>query len=152
MTITDKFWENKNLADLSSQEWEALCDRCGICCLYKIEDEDSGKIYLTNVACRFLDEMTCTCKLYENRKKAMPTCIKLTPENIVDLEWLPDTCAYRLILEGKALPEWHHLISGDPNSVHSAGISVRGKVVAEISINMDNLEDYVVEDLIESQQ
>lgn len=137
---------------MSPKEWEALCDGCGICCLYKIEDKDSGEVHLTHVACRFLDEVTCVCKLYNNRKKVMPTCIKLTPDNVASLDWLPDTCAYRLILNGKPLPEWHHLISNNLDSVHHAGVSVLGKVVNESSINMDHLEDYVVDDRIDEEE
>jgi len=149
MTIEKEFWKNKTLAELSPEEWEALCDGCGICCLYKIEDEDSGEVHLTNVACRFLNEVKCVCKLYDDRKSAMPTCIKLTPSKVANLNWLPDTCAYRLILKGKPLPNWHHLVSGDPNSVHEVGISVLGKVVDELFINMNNLEEYVVDDINE---
>ena len=137
---------------MSLEEWEALCDGCGICCLYKIEDEDTGEVQLTNVACRFLDEVSCVCKLYDDRKGAMPTCVKLTPTNVANLDWLPDTCAYRLILKGKPLPDWHYLISGDPKSVHRAGISVLGKVVDESFINMNKLEDYVVENLSDEEE
>jgi uncharacterized cysteine cluster protein YcgN (CxxCxxCC family) len=151
MTIKKEFWKNKTLSELSPEEWEALCDGCGICCLYKIEDQDSGEIHLTNVACRFLDEVSCVCKLYEDRKSAMPTCVKLTPANVAGLDWLPDTCAYRLVLKGKPLPNWHYLISGDPTSIHRAGVSVLGKVVDESFIDMNKLEDHVVEDLNEGE-
>ncbi|MDO9545912.1 MAG: YcgN family cysteine cluster protein [Pelolinea sp.] len=147
MTVKNNFWKNKTLAELSPEEWEALCDGCGICCLYKIEDEDTGEVHLTNVACRFLDDVTCVCKLYDARKSAMPTCVQLTPAKVANLDWLPDTCAYRLVLKGKPLPDWHHLISGDMNSVHHAGISILGKVVDESFINMNNLEEYVIENL-----
>ena len=152
MTIEKYFWKNKTLSEMSLEEWEALCDGCGICCLYKIEDEDSGEVHLTNVACRFLDDVTCVCKLYDDRKSAMPTCIELTPTNVAILDWLPDTCAYRLILKGKPLLGWHPLVSGDPKSVHRAGISVLGKVVDESFINMNKLEDYVVEDLTNKEE
>lgn len=150
MTIEKDFWKNKTLAEMTIEEWEALCDGCGICCLYKIEDEDTGKIELTNVACRFLDLESITCQLYNARMSAMPTCIKLTPSKVEKLGWLPDTCAYRLILQGKPLPDWHPLVSGDPNSVHTAGISVMGKVITESEINTDYLEDHVVEELKET--
>lgn len=152
MTIEEDFWKNKTLSEMSLEEWEALCDGCGICCLYKIEDEDTGEVHLTNVACRFLDEVSCVCKLYNDRKSAMPTCVKLTPTNVANLDWLPDTCAYRLILKGKPLPDWHYLISGDPKSVHRAGISVLDKVVDESFINMNKLEDYVVENLSDEEE
>lgn len=147
MTIDKNFWENKELSDMSLDEWEALCDGCGICCLYKIDDVDSGDVLLTNVACRFLDLDTCSCNLYDDRISAMPTCIKLTPSKVENLSWLPDTCAYRLILKGKPLPNWHPLVCGDQNAIHGAGISVLGKIVGESSIIMEDLEDYVTKDL-----
>ena len=145
MTIEKKFWEHKILAELTQEEWEALCDGCGICCLYKVEDEDSGEVELTNVACRFLDLEKITCRLYGERFSAMSTCIQLTPENVETLTWLPDTCAYRLVLHRKPLPDWHPLISGDADSVHQAGISVKGKVLTESDVNMDELEDHTVQ-------
>jgi uncharacterized cysteine cluster protein YcgN (CxxCxxCC family) len=147
MTVEKDFWKNKTLAEMSLEEWEALCDGCAICCLYKVEDEEGVEVHLTNIACRFLDLETCTCQLYDQRKNAMPTCIKLTPSKVENLKWLPETCAYRLILKGKPLPDWHPLVSGDPNSIHRAGISVMGKVIRESSANMNNLEEYVIEDL-----
>ena len=149
MTVKKEFWKNKKITEMSAEEWETLCDGCGICCLYKVEDADGGEVHLTNVACRFLDEVSCVCKLYSDRKSAMPTCIKLTPETVANLDWLPDTCAYRLVLKGKPLPSWHHLISGDMESVHHAGMSVLGKVISEYTVNMDDLENYVVENLNE---
>ena len=149
MTIEKDFWENKTLSEMSLEEWEALCDGCGICCLYKIEDEDSREVHLTSVACRFLNLETSTCQLYDQRINAMPTCVKITPSKVKNLTWLPETCAYRLILKGKPLPDWHPLVSGDPNSIHRAGISVKGRVVSESSANMNNLEEYVIEDLYE---
>ena len=130
---------------MSIEEWEALCDGCGICCLYKIEDEDTGEVLLTNVACRFLNLETITCKLYDARLSAMPTCIKLTPSKVEKLDWLPDTCAYRLILKGKPLPNWHPLVSGNPKTVHDAGISVRERAITETSISMNDLEEHLVE-------
>ena len=147
MTIEKDFWIHKTLAEMSLEEWEALCDGCGICCLFKVEDEDSREVHLTNVACRFLDLKTCTCQLYDQRISAMPTCIKLSPSKVENLTWLPETCTYRLILHGKPLPDWHPLVSGDPTSIHRAGISVLGKVIRESSANMNKLEEYVIEDL-----
>jgi uncharacterized cysteine cluster protein YcgN (CxxCxxCC family) len=149
MTIEKDFWKNKTLAEMSLEEWEALCDGCGICCLFKVEDEDSGEVRLTNVACRFLDLDTCICQLYDQRMSAMPTCIKLSPSKVQNLTWLPDTCTYHLIMNGKPLPEWHPLVSGDPRSIHHAGISVLGKVIRESSANMNKLEEYVIENLYE---
>ncbi len=147
MTIQKDFWKTKKLNEMSLEEWEALCDGCGICCLYKVEDEDTGQIDLTNVACRFLDLEGIHCQLYDARLQAMPTCIQLTPSKVRKLGWLPETCAYKLILEGNPLPDWHPLVSGDPNSVHQAGISVKGKVITESSANLDHIEDYVIDDL-----
>ena len=145
MTIEKDFWKKKSLAEMTIEEWETLCDGCGICCMYKIEDEETGEINLTSVACRFLDPDTVTCQLYDSRFSAMPTCIKLTPSKVEHLEWLPDTCAYRLILQGKPLPDWHPLVSGDPGSIHRAGLSVKGRILRESDVNLDDLEDYIVE-------
>jgi len=147
MSITKGFWKEKKLAEMSLEEWEALCDGCAICCLYKVEDEDTGAVQLTNVACRFLDINLCRCQLYDERRSAMPTCIKLTPSRVHTLSWLPETCAYRLIMEGHPLPDWHPLVSGDAESVHRAGISVRGKVIREVDADMNHIEDYVIHDL-----
>ncbi len=119
------FWE-RPLASLSREEWEALCDGCGKCCLHKVEDEDTGQVYLTNVACKLLDLSTARCADYRNRRAFVPDCIRLTPRLAGSIGWLPDTCAYRLRAKDKPLPEWHYLISGDSSSVHSAGASVVG--------------------------
>ena len=145
MTIEKDFWKHKTMAEMSLEEWEALCDGCGICCLFKVEDENSREVHLTNVACRFLDLETCTCQLYDQRISAMPTCIKLSPSKVENLTWLPETCTYRLILHGKPLPDWHPLVSGDPTSIHRAGISVLGKVIRESAVDMNDLEDYVID-------
>jgi len=147
MTIGKNFWKKKTLEEMSLEEWEALCDGCGICCLYKVENADTGAVELTNIACRFLDTEECRCQLYESRKNAMPTCVKLTPSKIARLTWLPDTCAYKLIVAGKSLPGWHPLVSGDPESIHKAGISVRGRVLPESKANMSRIEEYIIDDL-----
>jgi uncharacterized cysteine cluster protein YcgN (CxxCxxCC family) len=147
MTIRKGFWKSKKLKDLSPEEWEALCDGCGICCLYKVEFEDTGDVEMTNVVCRFLDLNCIRCQLYEDRNTAMPTCVKLTPSKVEELKWLPETCAYLLIHRGQPLPDWHPLESGDPQSIHDAGISVKGKVIRETEIDMDQLEDYMVDDI-----
>lgn len=125
-----KFWE-RPLASLDRTEWEALCDGCGKCCLHKVEDEDSGAIYPTNVACKLLDLNTARCRDYRNRRAYVPDCIRLTPKLVEQLEWLPDSCAYRLRAADKPLPEWHYLLSGDREAVHRAGASVRGKAISE---------------------
>lgn len=125
------FWKRKSLAEMTEAEWESLCDGCGKCCLVGLEDEDTGDIYLTDVACTLLDGQTCRCKDYPNRQQSVPDCVKLTPENVPTLGWLPRTCAYRLVNEGRDLFLWHPLLTGDPESVHVAAVSVRGKTRPE---------------------
>jgi uncharacterized cysteine cluster protein YcgN (CxxCxxCC family) len=126
----DRFWE-RQLDSLNRTEWEALCDGCGKCCLHKLEDEDTGDFYETNVACKLLDLTTARCGDYRNRRAFVPDCIRLTPARAAQLPWLPATCAYRLRAEGKPLPEWHYLICGDREAVHKAGASVVGKAISE---------------------
>ena len=121
------FWKTKKLHEMSEPEWESLCDGCGKCCLIGLEDVDTGEIYLTDVACDLFDSEKCQCGDYANRKAKVPDCVKLTPENVPTLHWLPKTCAYRLVNEGQDLRPWHPLISGDPETVHLANVSVRGK-------------------------
>ena len=137
------FWEVKSLTQLSPEEWEALCDGCGKCCLHKLEDEATGKIFHTEIACSLLDVGSCRCSNYSMRRKLVPDCEKLTADNISNIKWLPATCAYRLINEGKKLYWWHPLNSGDPETVHKAGISARGRALPE---NRDtNLENHIVD-------
>lgn len=124
------FWETKSLAEMTAAEWESLCDGCGKCCMAKLIDEDTDEIHYTTVACRLFDAAACRCTDYDNRSAQVPDCVRLTPGNVGQLSWLPSTCAYRLIDEGKQLFDWHPLISGDPMSVHEAGISVFGRVTA----------------------
>ncbi len=137
------FWEGKTLEQFSPEEWEALCDGCGQCCLYKLEDEDSGDIYLTNVVCRFLDRETGLCQVYEERHRAVPTCIQLNPQNVLKYSWIPPTCAYRLVAEGKTLPDWHPLISGT-NAANKKGLLLGDQIVSETEVDMDDLESHVV--------
>ncbi|WP_416899527.1 MAG: YcgN family cysteine cluster protein [Minwuia sp.] len=139
-----RFWETVGLADMTNEQWEALCDGCGKCCLYKLQDIDTDEIVFTNVACRLLDCHSCRCSDYPNRFEKVEDCISLGPENVGELQWLPSTCAYRLLDEGGELPEWHPLITGDANSVHRAGISVRGRVVTEDEADAD-LENHVLD-------
>ena len=138
------FWRAKKLHEMSPSEFESLCDGCGKCCLHKLEDEDNGDVYYTKVACKFLNHDSCQCQVYDERKNHVPDCVTLTPESVKDTYWLPETCAYRLIDEGIPLFDWHPLVSGDPDSVHKAGMSVAGQVIHEDSVNPNDLEDYVV--------
>lgn len=132
---------------LSGPEWEALCDGCGKCCLNKLEDEDTGEVALTRVACRLLDDATCLCSQYEIRHQFVPECIVLRPSNIKkNLYWMPETCAYKLLWNGNALPDWHPLISGTADSVHQAGVSMRGQTVSEYEIDDEDWEDHIIEE------
>ena len=142
MTIEIPFWEKKTLSEMSSVEWDSLCDGCAKCCLHKIEDEDSGEIFYTKVACNQLNLNSCRCKNFSERTVLVDDCIELTKEKLESLKWLPQSCAYRLLNEGKGLPRWHHLVSGDPNSVHTAGISVKDRCVSETDVV--DFEDYIV--------
>ena len=136
------FWKRKSLTQMSKAEWESLCDGCAKCCLEKLEDSETGHIEYTDVACRLLDLDVCKCKHYATRKRIVPDCVVLTPDNVGALSWMPATCAYRLLSEGKDLPDWHPLITGDPDSVHRAGVSVRGRVVSEEDAG--DLEEHIV--------
>ena len=142
--MPEPFWRTKTLSELSPAEWESLCDGCGKCCLLKVEYEDTGEIQPTSVACRLLDCDTCRCTNYPDRKKHVPDCIVLTIDQIASLSWLPSTCGYRLVAERKDLYWWHPLVSGDPNSVHKAGMSVRFRAISEDDAG-DDLEDYIVD-------
>tara|TARA_B110000003_G_scaffold212354_1_gene211343 strand:- start:244 stop:717 length:474 start_codon:yes stop_codon:yes gene_type:complete len=142
-----EFWKKKSLAEMSVDEWEALCDGCGKCCLNKIEDEDSGEVFLTRVACRLFDNDTCRCSQYSNRHQFVPECISLTPDSIpTHAYWLPKTCAYLLLWQEKPLFDWHPLISGSPQSVHQAGISIQGQTVPEFEIDEDDWEHHLIEE------
>lgn len=147
---TRPFWETKSLAHMTAREWESLCDGCGLCCLVRFEDEESGEIIPTRVHCKLFDPDHCRCTDYANRKRHVPDCIKLTPGNIEKLPWMPKSCAYRRLDEGKPLPWWHPLITGDPESVHKAGVSIRGQTINEAEL--DEPEDalaYAAPDLLE---
>ncbi len=145
--LKDRFWERKPLSKMSQREWEALCDGCGKCCLNKLEDEDTGEVALTRIACRLLDDDTCRCAHYENRHQFVPDCIVLRPDNLdTHAYWMPDTCAYRLLWQGNPLPDWHPLITGSAQSVHDAGISVRGITLSEFDIPEEDWEEHIIED------
>lgn len=143
-----RFWEVKTLSEMTTREWEQLCDGCGLCCLLRYEDEETGEIIPTRVHCKLFDGDTCQCSDYVNRKRYVPDCIKLTPGNVADLEWMPKSCAYRRLHEGRPLADWHPLISGDPESVHAAGVSVRGETLNEVVLaHPDDALDFIAEDL-----
>ena len=146
---TRPFWETKSLAEMSTPEWESLCDGCGLCCLVRFEDENSGEIVPTRVACRLFDDHLCRCSDYRDRRRQIPDCIKLTPHNIATLPWMPGSCAYRRLHEGKELPAWHPLITGDAESVHAAGVSVRGQTISEATLDHpDDALDFTARDLL----
>lgn len=129
--MNDEFWKRKSLGEMTPEEWESLCDGCALCCLQKIEDEETGEIFFTDIACRLLDTDKCRCTDYPARAKKVADCLVLAPDKPALYQWLPASCAYRLLAEGQDLPVWHPLVSGDPESVHEAGISVRGRVTSE---------------------
>ncbi|OMH36233.1 YcgN family cysteine cluster protein [Motiliproteus sp. MSK22-1] len=139
------FWETTALAQMDQSQWESLCDGCGKCCLHKIEDEDTDELFYTRIACTLLDIDSCRCQDYTNRIKKVPECLRLKPEDVAEFHWLPKTCAYRLIAEGKKLESWHPLISGDPDSVHRAGVSVRAWAVSESEVSEQEWFDHVLE-------
>lgn len=139
------FWKTKSLAQMSTPEWESLCDGCGRCCLNKLEDWDTAEIAWTNIACTLLDGHTCRCKDYDNRQATVPDCISLTVKAVGEIAWLPPTCAYRLVAEGADLYWWHHLVSGSPDTVHEAGVSVRGRTVPEDGLDVEDYEDFLVD-------
>lgn len=146
---TRPFWETKTLEQMTVREWESLCDGCGLCCLVRFEDEETGEIIPTRVHCRLFDAEACRCSDYANRKVHVPECIKLTPHNIEGLEWMPPSCAYRRLHEGKTLPHWHPLITGDPESVHRAGVGVRGQTFSEDLLgDPEDALDHVAYDLL----
>jgi uncharacterized cysteine cluster protein YcgN (CxxCxxCC family) len=138
------FWRRKKLTEMSREEWESLCDGCARCCLHKYEDEDSEEIFNTRVVCRLLDEARCQCTSYHDRHNYVPECLYLKPEQVPEFHWLPASCAYRTVSEGKPLPWWHHLVSGSRETVHEAGISVRGKVISEEHVHPDGWDEHII--------
>lgn len=141
--IKTKFWE-KPLAELNREEWEALCDGCGRCCLKKLLDEQSGEIHYTRVVCRYMDQSKCNCKAYQRRQELVPECLVLNIEMLQQLHWIPNTCAYRLRYDDKPLPEWHPLITGSRAAMISNGITVTGKTISEDYVHADGLEEHIV--------
>lgn len=137
--MNDQYWKRKSLAEMSTDEWDRLCDGCALCCMHKVEDEDTGELFYTDVACRLLDLGTCRCEDYANRARKVSACLVLSVDRLDDFDWLPASCAYRRLANGQELPEWHPLVSGSAESVHEAGISMLGKAVSE-----KDTDDYTV--------
>lgn len=145
--LRPRFWETTRLDRMTQKEWEALCDGCGKCCLNKLEDDETGEVELTRVACRLFDDTTCRCGQYAIRQQFVPECISLKPHTIErHAYWLPETCAYKLLYEGKPLYDWHPLISGDPQSVHDAGVSMQHRTIPEFDVSEDDWEEYIIEE------
>jgi uncharacterized protein len=140
------FWQTKTLAEMSHEEWESLCDGCGKCCLHKLEDEASGEIHYTNVACRLLNLKTCRCSNYPERIRLVPECLDLKRRDMAEFAWLPATCAYRLLAEGEDLPSWHPLVTGKSESVVNAGVSVRSFAIPEAQAK--DMEDHIIKWLV----
>lgn len=146
--LRPRFWDTVPLERMRPEEWEALCDGCGKCCLNKLEDEDTGEVAFTAISCRLLDTESCRCGNYAIRKQLVPECVVLTPKSLPEVAyWLPQTCAYRRLHEGRGLADWHPLVSGDPESVHAAGISVRGLAVPEFAVTEDEWEEYIIDEV-----
>lgn len=143
------FWETKRLEEMSAPEWESLCDGCGLCCLVRFENEDTGEVIPTRVHCRLFDPDRCSCTNYAARKAHVPDCIQLEPGNIETLEWMPMSCAYRRLHEGRGLAWWHPLVSGDPETVHAAGVSIRGQTISETALrDPEDAIDFEAPDLV----
>ena len=141
--MTD-WWNQLSLQELDPRQWEALCDGCAKCCLHKLEDEDTGEVFYTRIRCRYLVEESCQCSDYPRRSVMVPHCIRLEQDSVADLDWLPSTCAYRLRAQGQALPEWHYLVSGSRETVHEAGVSIRGRAVSDEYVHPDGYDEHIV--------
>ena len=139
-----RFWETKTLEAMTDAEWESLCDGCARCCLHKLEDIESGEVLFTGIRCRYLDEESCRCSDYPNRSRLMPNCVPLRQEDVASLTWLPGTCAYRLLATGQSLYDWHPLVSGRKESVHEAGISIRGRAISDEFVHPDGYDEHVI--------
>lgn len=144
MVLRDRFWELVPLEQMTGEEWEALCDGCGKCCLHKLQDEDTDTVYYTRVACRLLDPRSCRCRDYVNRRRQVADCVVLQASRVAEFDWLPSSCAYRLLALGQPLAQWHHLLSGDRNSVHSAGMSVRGATISSQYVHSEDMQEHII--------
>ncbi len=143
--MTKPFWETKRLDEMTPEEWEQLCDGCAKCCLLKLEDEETNEVAYTRLHCWLLDGETCRCSNYANRKRHVPDCISLTPKSVQEIAWMPATCAYRLVNEGKPLPGWHHLVCGDRNRIHEEGHSILGRTLSEDTVLEEDQVDWIVD-------
>jgi uncharacterized cysteine cluster protein YcgN (CxxCxxCC family) len=143
--MSKPFWETKKLDEMTSQEWESLCDGCAKCCLLKLEDEDTGDVAYTRLHCRLLDSGLCRCSDYENRKSQVPDCVILTPRSVAQIKWMPESCAYRRVNEGRGLADWHHLVCGDPGRIHEEGRSIRGQTVSEDTVFEEDQIDWIID-------
>jgi len=143
--VSELFWQTKSLDEMNNDEWESLCDGCARCCLIKLEDDETDELFFTNVSCHLLNINACRCGDYGNRKFLVPECLQVKKMSREEFQWLPTTCAYRRLSEGKPLPEWHPLITGKAQSVDAAGISVSGFAISEDNIHPEQLEDHIIE-------
>lgn len=141
--MNNRFWEEKEPKDFSEKEWESICDNCGKCCLVKIQDEDDDEIYYTDVVCKYFNHETCACKEYQNRCILVPECLKLTMDNIEKIEWIPQTCSYKILLETGTLPDWHPLLTGKPLEEQR---SIKGKCICETKVSDEELEDHIIDE------
>lgn len=139
-----EWWNQLALDELNPEQWEALCDGCAKCCLHKLEDEDSGEVFYTRIRCQYLVEETCQCSDYPRRSVMVPHCIRLEQGSVAELDWLPSTCAYRLRAHGEPLPEWHYLVSGSRETVHEAGVSIRGRAISDEYVHPDGYDEHIV--------
>ena len=139
-----RFWEEKSLAEMTRDEWESLCDGCARCCVHKLEDEDTGEVFYTDVVCQYLEQSSCRCQEYQQRNILVPNCVWLKPEDVEAFHWLPNTCAYRLVAEGQPLAPWHPLISGSRSSVLEAGIAVTHRCISETRVAEEDFEDRII--------
>jgi len=142
--MEEDFWRHKTLAQMNQEEWEAVCDGCGQCCLHKLEDDESGQVFYTSVACKLLNVDSARCSDYSNRKKRVPDCLQLKPDDVENFNWLPSSCAYRLLADEESLPQWHPLVSGSPYTVSQAGYSVAGRVETEVGVKQEEMEDKII--------
>jgi uncharacterized cysteine cluster protein YcgN (CxxCxxCC family) len=144
VALRERFWERVSLEQMTDEEWESLCDGCGKCCLHKLQDEDTDEVYYTRVACRLLDPHSCRCRDYVNRRRQVAHCVVLEVSRVAEFDWLPSSCAYRLLAEGQPLAQWHYLLSGDLNSIHSVGMSVRGATLSSEYVHSEDMQQHII--------